>query len=119
MQQGQELGHNAFDRIGDIHLIAIELNFVLLNLDVVLNFGKMSTPVRLKRIINIEVDVEERILAHGIEAAVETCVILVVEVSRFAGPLQGIGFINDIVLISLHTLPVFPFGLFTKGNFNG
>ena len=42
VQKCQKFRHNALDTVGHKHLIAVELDFVLLNLDVVLDFRKVQ-----------------------------------------------------------------------------
>ena len=71
MQQCQKVGHNAFDRIGYKHLIAIELDFVALQVDVVFDAREVQNAGQIERIIDIQMNVEQRLFAIRIEFAIE------------------------------------------------
>ena len=60
MQQSQKIGHDAFYRIGNKHLIAIELYFVALQVEVAFYFRKVENTRQVERIVHIQMNVEKR-----------------------------------------------------------
>ena len=44
VQERQEVGHNVFHRVCDKHLVAIELNLIAMDFDVILNLGEVQNP---------------------------------------------------------------------------
>ena len=62
VQQGEELGDNALNRVGYVNLIAEELNLVLLYVEVRFDLRKVENTCQVERIIHVEVDIEQRIL---------------------------------------------------------
>ena len=86
MQQRQELGHDAFDRIGHEHLVRIELDLVLLYLEVVPYLREIENACQIERIVDVQVNIEQRVFGHRIERAVELHVLLQRNVRRLLGP---------------------------------
>ena len=86
VQQRQELGHDAFDRIGHEHLVRIELDLVLLYLEVVPYLREIENACQIERIVDVQVNIEQRVLGHRIERAVELHVLLQRNVRRLLGP---------------------------------
>ena len=117
MQQGHEVGHNAFHIVGHEHLVAIEVDFVLLNVEVGLHLGEVKDTREVEGVIYVEVNPEEWFVAHGIEFLVELLVVLILQIRWFACPKWG-GVVDDIVLFSLHALLllVIPFGLLAESD---
>ena len=114
VQQGQVLGHDILHLVGDKDLIAIELYLIAMDVEVVLDAREIEYTGQVERIVDIEVDVEER-LVHlgGVELVVEGLIILLGQVCRFACPC-GIDIIDDVLLAGLYLLAVFPFFLHTE-----
>ena len=66
MQQSEEFRNYSFDRIRYKNLVAVKLDFIFLNLEIIFQFGEIENPRQVKRIINIQVNVEERFIGHGV-----------------------------------------------------
>ena len=58
MEKGKEVRNNPFHRIGDKYLVAIELDFILLDFKRSFDFREIHDPREVKGIINIEMDME-------------------------------------------------------------
>ena len=86
MQQGQELRHDAFHCVGHEDLVAVELNLVALDFDVVLFLREVEDAGKVEGLVDVEVNPEERLVGHREEVAVELLVVLVLEVSRLLCP---------------------------------
>ena len=79
MEQCEEVGHDAFHLVGHEHLVAVELDLVALQFDVRLDAGEVEDTREVERIVNVEVNPEQRLVLHGIECAVERLVVLVLQ----------------------------------------
>ena len=79
MQQGKELWYDALYLVGYEYLVAVELNLITLQFDVRLDFGEVEDTRQIEGLIHVEVDPEERFIAHGIERTVEALVILILQ----------------------------------------
>ena len=66
MQQGEELWHDAFYLIGYEDLVAVELDFVLLQFDVRLDLREIEDTREVERIVDVQVDPEQGLVAHGV-----------------------------------------------------
>ena len=86
MQERQEVGHNVFHRVCDKHLVAIELNLIAMDFDVILNLGEVQNTREIEGIVHIEVNPEEGFILHGIEIAIEIAIILIGECRRCLRP---------------------------------
>ena len=118
MQERQEVGHNVFHRVCDKHLVAIELNLIAMDFDVVFNLGEIQNTREIERIVHIEVNPEERFILHGIEIAIEIAIILISQSRRRLCP-ERVSVVDYVVLSSVHLLTIFPLLLFAKGNGDG
>ena len=115
MQQREELWYDALDLVGHEHLIAVELNLVLLEFDVRLYLWEIEDTREVEGVIDVEVDPEQRLVAHGVEGAVEALVVLVLQGAWGFCP-QRLYIIDDIVLFGINLLTVFPFCLLAEGD---
>ena len=115
MQQGEELGYDALYLVGHEYLVAVQLNLVLLQLDIVLDFWEVEDTCEVEWVIYVQVNPEQRLVAHGVECAVEALVVLVLQCAWSLGP-QGLYAVDDVVLIGINLLAVLPLGLLTKGH---
>ena len=106
MQQGEELRHDTFYLIGHEYLVAVELDLVLLQFNVRLNLREIEDTREVEGIVDVEVDPEQRLVAHGVEGAVERLVVLVLQRAWGLGP-QGLYIIDDIVLVLVDHLFLF------------
>ena len=78
VQQVHEVGHDAFQLIGDKDLVAIELHAVLLEVELVLDFREVEHAGEVEGVIDVQVDVEHRLLErHRVEFVVELVIVLV------------------------------------------
>ena len=118
MQEGEEVGYDALYRVGHIHLVAVELDAILLQVDVALDLGEVEHTGEVEGVVYIEVNPEQRLIAHGVEVAVELLVVLVGEFARSTCP-QGVGVVDDVVLIGLHLLAILPILLLAEGDRDG
>ena len=115
MKQGQELWYDALYLVGHEYLVAVQLNLVLLQLDVVLDFWEVEDTCEIEWVVYVQVNPEQRLVAHGVECAIEALVVLVLQGAWSLGP-QGLHAVDDVVLVGFNLLAVFPFGLLTKGH---
>ncbi len=63
VQQRQIFGYYAVDLVGDEDLVAVKLYLVLLNLEIVVYLGEIEYSRQVERIVDVHVDVEQRIVA--------------------------------------------------------
>ena len=119
VQEREVFGNDVLHLVGDIDLVAIELNLIAVDVEIVLNLREIEYSGQVERIIDVEVDMEERLLhLHWIEFVVELIVVLVGELCRFARP-GRIDVVDDIVLIEFNLLAVLPVFLLAKCYLNG
>ena len=118
MQERQEVGHNVFHRVCDKHLVAIELNLIAMDFDVILNLREVQNTREIEGIVHIEVNPEEGFILHGIEIAIEIAIILISQGRRCLRP-ERVSVIDHVVLSGVHLLSIFPLLLLAKGNGDG
>ena len=119
VEEREVFGNDVLDFVGDVYLVAIELNLIAMDVKVVLNLREIEYSGQVERIIDVEVDMEEGLLKlRWIEFVVELIVVLVGEVSGFACP-GGINVVDDIVLVEFDLLAVLPVFLLAKCYLNG
>ena len=87
MKELHEFGHYAFDRVGDEYLIAIELYTVAIDVEIILDFGEEQNAGEIERIVDVEVDPEERLVLARIEFLIELAVVLIGQFGRLLHPL--------------------------------
>jgi hypothetical protein len=78
-QRQQEPGHHFFAVVGDEHLVAVELNAALGDIDIRLQLGEVENAVNHKGVVGVEVNPQQRIFLEGIQVAVELQVVFVAE----------------------------------------
>ena len=118
VQQRQILRHDALDLIRDIHLVRIELNPVLLNLEVVVDLREIEDARQVERVVDVQVNREQRLIAHGIELVVELLVLLLGDFGGLAGP-QRLDIVDDVVLVRIDVLAVLPLLDLTESDGHG
>ena len=118
VQQRQEVGHDALHRVGHEHLVAEELNLVPLQVDAVLHAGEVEDARQVEGVVDVQVNPEQRLVAHRVEVAVERLVVLVLQLAGRACP-QRVGVVDDVVLVRLHLLAVLPLLLLAEGDGDG
>ena len=99
-------------------MVAIELNLIAMDFDVVFNLGEIQNTREIERIVHIEVNPEERFILHGIEIAIEIAIILITQSRRRLCP-ERVRVVDHVVLSSVHLLSIFPLLLLAKGNGDG
>ena len=115
MQQGEELRHDTFHLVGHEHLVAIELNLVALQFEVRLDAWEIEDTREVERIVNVQMNPEQRFVLHRIEGAVERLVIFVFQTAGCFCP-QRFHIVDDVVLVSINLLAVFPFCFLAEGD---
>ena len=115
MQQSEELRHDALHLIGHEHLVAVELNLVALQLDVALYAWEVEYAGEVERIVDVEVNPEQRLVLHGVERAVERLVVFVLQCARCLCP-QRLHIVYNVVLVGVYLLAVLPLGLLAEGH---
>ena len=114
VEECEILGHDILDFVGDVNLVAIELNLVAVHVEVVLDLREIEDTGEVERIVDVEMDVEERLVhLERIEFMVELIVVLVGEVGRFARP-SGVDIVDDVVLVGFDLLAILPVFLLAK-----
>ena len=107
VQQRQELGNDALHRIGHVHLVAVKLYPILLNLEIVVDFREIENPRQVERIVDVEMYPEQRVVAARIELPVEFPVLFVGHIGRIMRP-ERVGIVHDVVPFGIHILSVLP-----------
>ena len=118
VEQGEEVGHDVLHLVRHEHLVAVELDLVAVDVNVVLDAREIKHTREVERIVHVEVDPEKGFVGHGVELAVELLVVLVLERGRRFGP-QGCGVVHHVVLLRVHLLAVLPLGLLAEHDFHG
>ena len=118
MKQGQELWYDTLYLIGHEHLVAVELNLVLLQFQRVLDAWEVKNTRKVKWIVHVQVNPEQRFIVHGVEGTVERLVVLILQRRGSLRP-QRLHIINNIILGCLYLFAVFPLSLLTKSHGNG
>ena len=114
VQQGQVLRNDILHLVRHEDLIAIELNLIAVHIQVGFDSREVQNTRQMERIIDIEMDMEQRFIElHRIQLVVEGLVVLFLQVCGFSGP-GGIGIVDDILIIELYFLTVFPLFLLAK-----
>src|SRR5690606_25609472 len=96
VQQHQKIRYNIFNLIGDEDLATVELYFVLVKLEVVLNLREVQDTCQRERIVDVEVNPEQWVFRERIYLLIESEVVFILEVGRLTGP-QGVGVVDDPV----------------------
>ena len=117
VKEGQEIRDDVLDVVGDEHLVAVELDVVLLDRHPVLDLREVEDAGEVERIVNIQVDVEQRILLHRVEIPVELHVVLLLQLGRLAGP-QRLDLVDDVVLVGVDIFAVLPFLFLAEDDWN-
>ena len=118
VQQREVLRYDSFDLIRHVDLVGVELDLVLLNLEVVADLREVENARQVERIVDVQVDREERLFARRVELVVELLVLLFGDVGRLAHP-QRIGVVDDVVLVGIDILAVLPLLDLAEGDGNG
>ena len=118
VQQRQVLRHDALDLVRHVDLVRIELDLVLLDLEVVVDFREVENARQVERIVDVQVDREQRLVAHRVEFVVELLVLLFGDVGGLAGP-QRLDVVDDVVLVGVDVLAVLPLLDLAEGDGHG
>ena len=115
MEQGKELRYDAFHLIGHEHLVAVELDLVLLQVDVRLNTREIEDAREVEGVVDVQVNPEQRLVLHGIERAIELLVVLVLQ-RRWSLCPKRLDVVDDIVLVGVLHLTILPLLLLAKAD---
>ena len=113
VQEGEEVGDYVIHVVGDEHLVAVELDLVLVDGHTLLDLGEVQHAGEVEGIIYVQMNPEHRFLVEGIEGFVEVLVVLVLQVRRGLGP-YGFDVVDDIVFVGLDLLAILPLGLLAE-----
>ena len=92
VQHHQEFRNDSLDVVGDKNLRLVELDFVLVQLHVGLDFREEQNSGQIKRVVHVHVDVKERLLKRvGVEGLVERLVVFVGKLAWLFGPRGAVG----------------------------
>ena len=115
MKQRKEVRHNVIHMVCNEHLVAIELNLILLDSHSLLNLREVENTCQMERIVHIQMDVEQRIFVCRIKCPIEILVILIFQLRWLAGP-QRLYSVDYLIFISIYIFTVFPFLLLAENN---
>ena len=119
MEQGQVLRHDVFDFVGDVDLVAVELDLVTVHVEVGLDLREIEDTGEVEGVVHVEVNVEERFVElHGVQFVVEVVVVLFGQIRRLTSPGRR-RIVDDVLLIEFDLLAVFPFFALTESYFDG
>ena len=118
MQQRQVLRHNALDLVRHVNLVRIELYLVLLDFEIVADFREVEDARQVERVVDVQVNREQRLVAHRVQFVVELLVLLFGDIRRLAGP-QRLDVVDNVVLVRVDILAVFPLFDLAESNRNG
>ena len=106
--------HDVFYFVRHEDLVAVELDLIALNINVILDAWEVENTRQVEWIVHIEMNMEKR-LVHlmRVELMVEILVVFLREVSRFACP-GWVDVVDDILLACFHLFAVFPLLFHTK-----
>ena len=113
MEKRQEFGHYVIHLISYEHLIAIQLNLIALQVNVLLNLGEVKHTRKIERIIHIKVNPEKGFIRHGIKVGIE---LLVIFIRKRRGSLcpERCRVVYNIEFFGFHLLTILPFLLKSK-----
>ena len=114
MKQSKEVWHDSFYLVCNEYLIAIQLNLVALQVDIVLDSWEVENTCEVEWIVYIEVNPEQWFILHRVEGAVETLVVFIFERTWSLCP-QRFYVVYHVVFLCFYLLTILPFCLFAKG----
>ena len=117
VQQGHEVRDDVVHMVRDEHLVAVEGDLVPFHGHAVLQFREIEDTGEVEGIIDIQMDVEQRLLIHRIQRTVEGEVVFLLEVGRGLGP-EGLHAVDDLVLVGIDILAVLPLLLLAEDDRN-
>ena len=77
MKQCEELWYDTFNLIGHEYLIAIELNLITLQFDIVLYTWEIENTCKVEWVVNIQVNPEQWFIIHWEESTIEALVVFI------------------------------------------
>src|SRR5574344_569925 len=106
-----------FYLIGNEHLITIQLNLITLQFYIRLDAWEVEDTGQIERIVDIEVNPEQRFVLHRVESLIEFLIILILQCARGLCP-QRFYIINNVIFVCFLLFTVFPFRLFSADDRN-
>ena len=77
MKQCKEFWYNALNLIGHEYLIAIELNLITLQFDIVLYTWEIKNTREVEWVVNVQVNPEQWLVIHREQCAIEALVVFI------------------------------------------
>ena len=79
MEQCKELWYNSLDLIGYENLVAIELNLITLQFDIVLYTWEIKNTRKVEWVVNVQVNPEQWLVIHWEESTIEALVVFILQ----------------------------------------
>ena len=79
MEQCKELWYNSLDLIGYEYLVAIELNLITLQFDIVLYTWEIKNTRKVEWVVNVQVNPEQWLVIHWEESTIEVLVVFILQ----------------------------------------
>ena len=118
VKQRHEVRDDVVHVVRHKHLVAVQGNLVPVDSDALLDLREIQDTGQIEGIVHVQMDVEQRLLVHRIQGAVEREVVLLLEVGRGLGP-QGLDAVDDLVLVGIDILAVLPLLLLAEDDRDG
>ena len=81
MEKSQEVRNDVVHRVGNEHLVAVELDLVAGDLYIVLDLREVEDTGEVERVVHIKMNMEQRLFSHRVERPVELLVVFVGQAS--------------------------------------
>ena len=117
VKQSKEIRHYVVDVVRNEHLVAVELDLVLVDGHAFLDLGEVKHAGEVERIVHVQMNPEHRFLIERIEGLVEVLVVFFLEFGRSLGP-DRVDVVDNVVFLGFYLLAVLPFGFLAKHNRN-
>ena len=79
MEQCKELWYNSLNLIGYEYLIAIELNLITLQFDIVLYTWEIKNTRKVEWVVNVQVNPKQWLVIHWEESTIEALVVFILQ----------------------------------------
>ena len=79
MEQCKELWYNSLDLIGYENLVAIELNLITLQFDIVLYTWEIKNTRKVEWVVNVQVNPKQWLVIHWEESTIEALVVFILQ----------------------------------------
>ena len=93
---------------GNEHLVAVELNLVLLEFELVVHLREIEYTGEVERVVHVEVYPKEWLVCHWVKLTIELLVVFVFEICRLFCP-KWCRVVDDVVFFGFHLFAILPF----------